>query len=490
MSLKRVITLVCLASAAIFGFIFGNEADEISITDLAIFLVALAGILLVQSGILTLVYKICRSLHKDWLSAAAVALVGAFLVTSNAYFTTFINYDAAYRDQFILSIAAGLVFLLIMLIRKWQSVAMFTMVSYFLLSLGLYAYTRITIRTSPDIVESPLAVNSKRNVYLIGNESLHSPKAFRELYGVKDLPHVDYLRSRGFRVLDQAYSADAVTVKNFSRILEFGRTISEAEVWKRVVFNTRNATFSTFSNGGYKVQFIYNATLFGLDNRLVDYAYPQLAFSQCQFLPKRFFYILCWEPVRKRINQYLFGFDGLTPGLVEQRIRVAARSAQPWLTIYHHAYPFHTAPASHSYRDPEAVRSFRASMIEALPRIRFDNFERTIETIVKEDPDAIIVTFGDHGASLTRGADLDVPNGVFSRSEVLEDRFGVLVAVYPRDFCTNRISEGYSTTFLIENVVRCLNDDDAPTAEQIRRNRTFFWNDSQKTLDQYTPVDG
>jgi len=59
--------------------------------------------------------------------------------------------------------------------------------------------------------DGALKVNSTRNVYLIGNESLHSPKAFRELYGINDLPHVDYLRANGFRVLDHSRSADAVT---------------------------------------------------------------------------------------------------------------------------------------------------------------------------------------------------------------------------------------------------------------------------------------
>jgi len=54
MSLRNTLTLFCVTSAAVFAFIFGNEADEINIPDLAILLGTLLGILTVQSSILFL----------------------------------------------------------------------------------------------------------------------------------------------------------------------------------------------------------------------------------------------------------------------------------------------------------------------------------------------------------------------------------------------------------------------------------------------------
>ena len=55
MSLRNRLTLFCVTSAAVFAFIFGNEAEEINVPDLAILLGTLLGILTVQSSILFLV---------------------------------------------------------------------------------------------------------------------------------------------------------------------------------------------------------------------------------------------------------------------------------------------------------------------------------------------------------------------------------------------------------------------------------------------------
>jgi hypothetical protein len=68
--------------------------------------------------------------------------------------------------------------------------------------------------------------------------------------------------------------------------------------------------------------------------------------------------------------------------------------------------------------------------------------------------------------------------------KVLLDQHGVMFAVYPANFCVNRMREGFSTMALIENLIACLNGDDNPTEEQQRRARTvnFFYErqDAQK----------
>jgi hypothetical protein len=112
--------------------------------------------------------------------------------------------------------------------------------------------------------------------------------------------------------------------------------------------------------------------------------------------------------------------------------------------------------------------------------------ERIVETIIREDPDAVIVLFGDHGTGLTRDAELDDPNDPFGASRILEDRFGVMVAVYPQDFCTNRIFEGSTTSHLVENVVKCLNGDNTPTRQEIAESRTFYWEDEPHDTLRYS----
>ncbi|HEX5776644.1 MAG TPA: hypothetical protein VFX95_08195, partial [Caulobacteraceae bacterium] len=404
-------------------------------------------------------------------------LLAAAFVAANAYHTAFMAFDAQHEVRVAISVLIGGLLLLILYRPKWHGFLRFTLTGYVVLSLGLYAYTRTAMWLAPDPGRSPVALTSTRNVYLIGAESLPSAKGYRELYGVESLPHEDYLRANGFRVLDSAYSADDTTLKTYSRMFEFGREITGDDVTRRSVFRTRNATFATFSKAGYRLQFIYKDTYFGLDEALVDHAFPKSAFYACASVPENFFYFLCRAEVVRTINRKVFGSaQELTPQLVAQRIHVAASSGEPWFTFYHHPFPLHS-PNNHTYEDSKAVEAFREQVRQAVPRIRKETFETPIAAILKEDPGAVIVAMGDHGAALTRGARLDEPNDTFTKDEIVEDRYGVMVAVYPKDFCANRIFEGSTTLFLIESVARCLNGDDSPTPQQLARSRTFYWKD-------------
>jgi hypothetical protein len=336
------------------------------------------------------------------------------------------------------------------------------------------------------VAQSPERVSSARNVYLIGNESLPSPRAYRELYSVRELPHVDFLRDRGFRVLDQAYSADYSTLKSYARVLDFNRPLTGREVWRRTPFRSMNSTFSTFDNGGYRIQFLYRVTYFGLDPRLVDYAYPEKSFAHCEFAPPTFFYILCRDFVHRNLNRILFGVDFHT-GVALERIRAAARSEDRWVTIYHHNYPFHSQP-THSYDDAAKLSSFRNEIRASTRQILSQGMQSIVSTIQEEDPGAVIVLFGDHGAVSSRGADLDAPRAPLTASEIFQDRFGVMVAVYPRDFCSNRIFEGSTTTHLIDSVIDCLNGDDSPTPAELADRRTFYWQDEPRDAAIYTQL--
>jgi hypothetical protein len=81
--------------------------------------------------------------------------------------------------------------------------------------------------------------------------------------------------------------------------------------------------------------------------------------------------------------------------------------------------------------------------------------------------------------------DLDSPNKNVSKAQLLEDRFGVLLAVYPANFCTHRIFEGSSTLTLSYSVVECLNGDDNPSRQDIKRSRTFYPGPKSDNLGRY-----
>jgi hypothetical protein len=483
---RRIITLLALGSLAAFAFIFGNEADDIYAADLALLLGALALILLVQAGALAAFHGLMKRARGDAAALMSAKNAAASQHAANTYYMAFITFDASICVRRLLALGFGFAMLAVLFRRRWQPPVLFVVTVYIFLSFGLYSYTRLAMASDSKPADVGLRVKSSRNVYFIGNESLGSPKAFREVYGVDQLPHVDWLKAHGFRVLDHAYSADYATTRSWSRILGFGNEISEDDIRHKVGFNAKNTTFGVFSRSGYRTQFIYKDKYFGFHKHSADFVFPDAGFGQCAFLPMRYFYFICDKRVVRWINRHVYGATPISPAVVKQRISLAAADTRPWLTVYHHAYPFHSAYDTY---DMPAVQAFKARVIGALPEVRRQNFETIIAHIIATDPSAVIVTFGDHGAgawsSRFSHVDLSAPDQHLTRSQALEDRFGVLLAVYPANFCTQRIFEGSSTLNLAYSVVKCLNGDDNPTPTDIERSKTFYPGPKSDKLARY-----
>ena len=215
--MKQIILLLVVMSAAVFAFLFGNEADEIYPAALAILALMLAVVLIAQQGLVPqamptddstvslIVHRAFQALGKERLGLLACKLLGAAFLASNAYHTALMTFDAQDEVQVALSVMIGGLLLLVLSRPRWHGFVRFTTIAYVVLSLGLYTYTRVAMRLAPDPGSSPITVSAKRNVYLIGNESLHSAKAYRELHGIEELPHEDYLRANGFRFYHQAF---------------------------------------------------------------------------------------------------------------------------------------------------------------------------------------------------------------------------------------------------------------------------------------------
>ena len=111
------------------------------------------------------------------------------------------------------------------------------------------------------------------------------------------------------------------------------------------------------------------------------------------------------------------------------------------------------------------------------------HYREIVSAIKESDPNAVIVTFGDHGMWLTRGMSTAKSNSVFSTEDYIEDRYGALIGVYPADFCQKRIFEGSTTGIIVKSVIECLNGNDEPTADDLKRSRSVVYLDETKTLD-------
>ena len=201
----RLVLLVCV-SLAIAAWPVGMSPEEINPAELAILAAAFATVLAAQCGLLWLAGRFAGDRVADGLMA--------LLIAANAHHFAFLTLEARTLVRVSLALAVGL--------GAWMAlragitrarVLLFTLV-FTTLSLGQYAYGRITLSEAErKITSAPgaIPVKSNRNVYLISTESLHSPYAFRRLYGIENAPHVAYLKAEGFRVFDRAYSVETTT---------------------------------------------------------------------------------------------------------------------------------------------------------------------------------------------------------------------------------------------------------------------------------------
>jgi hypothetical protein len=137
------------------------------------------------------------------------------------------------------------------------------------------------------------------------------------------------------------------------------------------------------------------------------------------------------------------------------RIRVAGHDDDRWLTIAHTWAPNHTDDA-YRHNDKDARDAFRSYYRERAGEAV--GYMRTfITNIKKHDPSAVIVVFGDHGAWLSRGWEIEKgARALFTEREMQSDRRSVGVYVYPTDLCRGTITRGYRMHTIVKDLFDCL----------------------------------
>ena len=143
-----------------------------------------------------------------------------------------------------------------------------------------------------------------------------------------------------------------------------------------------------------------------------------------------------------------------------ERITKVNADDKPQFVMAYLYTPGHTG-LSFRYDDAEQIEAFRRNYI-----IGSERAARYLDLIVRHleenDPGAILLVFGDHGLFLSQGLQFE-DNPEF----VLQDHFGILGGVYPRDTCAGWFdeasSQGYMTILdAVHALLRCLSGGESP----------------------------
>ena len=155
----------------------------------------------------------------------------------------------------------------------------------------------------------------------------------------------------------------------------------------------------------------------------------------------------------------------------EQIIKVNADD-KPQFVMAHLYEPGHT-DNSFRYDDAEQFEEFRREYINGIERAaRY--LDLIIRHLEENDPDAILLVYGDHGLFLSEERQFE-DDPVF----VFQDHLGILGGVYPRDTCAGWFdeasSQGYMTILdAVHALLRCLSGGESPLIKP--KEYTVPWN--------------
>ncbi len=321
----------------------------------------------------------------------------------------------------------------------------------------------------------------KPNVYFFAFESLLPASLAKMHLHLDSLPHQEELESLGFRRFRNAFSDSADTASSLNRLLALDpahfQKLAEEGGWRGMFSGLApSPLLQIFRANGYSVH------LYNHDGYLGEEESPHLDGYQIT-TP----YALCAQPLAGGARDFgLFGYcrwiqnarltgafglpvfaladAGRYLDSVLENIAAAAAKEKPALFFARVHSPDHV-PAGYS----GGVEEF-AAFRELYFRLSAQTAELMAEIVRfarANDPDAILVFFGDHGVRLSQPLGEMSELGAAEKRFAVRDRYGVLAAAHPADVCREYFDEaearGFVTNAIIARaVLRCLAGGEDP----------------------------
>ncbi len=158
-----------------------------------------------------------------------------------------------------------------------------------------------------------------------------------------------------------------------------------------------------------------------------------------------------------------FGSGSDVQTYIAEQVTTRANDNTPQFTMAHIYAPGHTAGSFRHGNDTQ-LKAFKTQYLQ-----RSAHAARYLELIVRQlaktDPTGILLVYGDHGPLVSRGVDFK-DNPEFH----IQDYYGILGGVYPRDACTvwfdEAAAQGYMTILdAVHALLRCLSGGESARVE-------------------------
>jgi hypothetical protein len=253
------------------------------------------------------------------------------------------------------------------------------------------------------------------NIYLLVYDS-YVPNEVMKAYGFDNSAQADYLSSQGFKVYPRIYSIGSATAETMSRVFDVSSVLIGNP---RKGISGDGVVQEILKNLGYKTYGIFPTywEFYGIGSSY-DYSYPELATPA---------YV-------QMIGGVLIGEFRFDLSFEEHSHDQYVNEKQSILRSISHEQAFvytHTNVPAHSQNSgacrPNEIELYKERVTGANIEMQQD-----IETIIANDPEAIIILAGDHGPHLTKNCKKELTNN-YKISEItrldIQDRYGTFLAI-------------------------------------------------------------
>ena len=315
---------------------------------------------------------------------------------------------------------------------------------------------KIEVSTSQNNSNSKSINTAQRSVYVIGIDSMVSQQSMKELFNHDQSVAYKWLGDNGFDLYDKQSPGDQ-TLTTFGAMLQQSTSVHPRTV--RKIFNGQVSSklYAQLAELKFSRQFFYMDDYFGTDVGQIESFIPKSqSLNFCYYADDRWGYYFCrmYKYFRKGSDSNMSSSVNSFYKFYTENVRIEKNIK--WFSIHHIWFPGHTIGKYDGkiFADRDAFRRYYVSSQKDLTVL----LEKITSYIKKNDENAVIVFFGDHGAYLlkhvTVGAQLNEFKNVTPEDINLDAR-GVLLAVYPKNFCKERLETMDQTKYFLKNIAEC-----------------------------------
>lgn len=248
------------------------------------------------------------------------------------------------------------------------------------------------------------------NIYLVHLESYHSPTAMKQLYNFDNQDFISNLKSKDFFVSQNNFSNYNSTLQSLAGMFleqhhyyhhstELLDSIGARDVIGGKIYNP---TLSILKNNGYRIAYIQSNSYNFTPGSHLDYYYPpikiydSLLIFQSPKINQLHASLSNLQYPNKRVDLSHADKNEYYP-ILYHAIDLAKQSQHPTFFFIQEPLEIEHSPLSNEYnwiKNEEGwVNTYVEKVKNSNPQIL-----NTVDRIIKNDPEAIIILYGDHGA--------------------------------------------------------------------------------------------